>query len=69
MQENKKGFFVDCDGMTRKTEDPGNGWRCEVSGNHVDVIDSMDFVVMEATFFATEEDLQNAGIIIEYVSK
>jgi len=64
------GFFVDWDGNTRRVEAPGEGMKCVVvdrGHKGVDVLDSQDFVIHEATFFPTLEAVAAAGVIVNLV--
>lgn len=66
------GFFVDWDGGTRKVESPGEGIRCVVRLStlqgikylSVDVVDSCDFVIHEATYFESLDALRSAGVVV-----
>lgn len=64
------GYFVDWNGNTRKTEQPGDGYECNVNleKNHVDVIDSEGFVVHECTYFPTLDSVMAADITVNLVS-
>lgn len=66
-----EGFFVDWDGKTRRTEAPGDGYRCEVdpARNSVDVI-AQDGCYIHATgFFPTLDSLRAAGITVEFAAQ
>ncbi len=65
-----KGFFVDWDGKTRRTDAPGSGLSCRiVERGHagVDVIDADGFVIHEASFFPTLEAVTAAGVVVELI--
>lgn len=59
-----KGFFVDWNGDTRRTENPGPGYTCQVDleRNYVDVIDGGGFVIFESSYFPTLESVATADI-------
>lgn len=64
------GFFVDWDGNTRRVESPGPGMECEVvHRGHVgvDVLDSEGCVIHEATYFATVEAVEAAGVVVNLI--
>ncbi len=65
----KAGFFVDWNGDTRRTEQPGHPFECLVDeqSSHVDVIDSEGFVVHECSFFATLAAAEAAGVTVNLV--
>ncbi|WP_274644211.1 hypothetical protein [Pseudomonas serbica] len=62
-----KGFFVDWNGSTRRTENPGPGYTClvDLERNHVDVVDGGSFVIFECTYFPTLESVVAADIEIK----
>lgn len=64
------GFFVDWNGDTRRTEQPGEHFNCLVNEQdaHVDVVDSEGFVVHECTYFPTIESAEAAGITVNLIS-
>ncbi|HBO7965300.1 MULTISPECIES: hypothetical protein [Pseudomonas] len=63
------GFFVDWNGDTRRTEQPGEFFECIVDqlAAHVDVIDSEGFVVHECSFFPTLEAVKAAGVTVNLI--
>lgn len=64
------GFFVDWNGKTRRTDEPGEGMTCRVvdrGHTGVDVIDAEGFVIHEATFFATLEAVAAGGVVVELI--
>lgn len=65
----KNGFFVDCDGNTCSTVAPGEGLRCLLDGDNIDLIDSQDFVVYEATFFPSIASLEAEGVEVQVSHK
>lgn len=64
-----KGFFVDWDGNTRRTEDPGDHLKCVVNleKQDVDVVASDGLVVYECTYFPTLEAVEAAGVTIKLI--
>lgn len=60
------GFFVDWNGNTRRTEQPGEFFQCivDVSTAHVDVVDSDGFVVHECSYFPTLAAAEAAGVSV-----
>lgn len=64
-----KGFFVDWNGATRRTENPGPGYTCQVDleRNHVDVVDGGDFVTFECSYFPTLESVEAADIEVNLI--
>lgn len=64
------GYFVDWNGDTRRVEAPGDGYSCEVvrRGQNlcVDVIHA-GFVCHEATYFASLDAVEAAGVIVNLV--
>jgi hypothetical protein len=58
------GFFVDWDGNTRSTDDPGGGYQCEVdtAARYVAVLAKGGALVHEGTFYKTLADIEKAGI-------
>lgn len=63
------GFFVDWNGYTRRTEQPGDFFECIVDERaaHVDVVDSEGFVVHECSFFPTLDAVEAAGVSINLI--
>jgi len=63
------GFFVDWNGDTRRTEQPGDGYECIVNEQtaHVDVVDSQGFVAHECSYFPTLEAVAKAGVSINLI--
>jgi len=61
------GFFVDWDGKTRRTEAPGQGYRCLVDEDlsRVDIMQSDGGVVHECTYYKTLDDVKAAGAIVD----
>ncbi|WP_338924614.1 hypothetical protein V0M98_33905 (plasmid) [Pseudomonas silesiensis] len=64
-----KGFFVDWNGDTRRTEAPGDGFRCIVDPDlrRVDVLQSDGCYVHEGMFFTTLEDVKAAGVEVNLI--
>lgn len=64
-----KGFFVDWNGATRRTENPGPGYTCEVdlARSHVDVVDGGGFVTFECSYFPTLESVEAADIEVNLI--
>jgi hypothetical protein len=62
-----KGFFVDWNGFTRRTENPGPGYTClvDLELGHVDVLQSDGCYVHEGTYFATLEAVKAAGVEVK----
>ncbi len=58
------GFFVDWDGNTRSTLDPGGGYRCETdpAARYVAVIAPGGALVHEGTYYKNVADIEKAGI-------
>lgn len=63
------GFFVDWNGHTRKTDQPGDFFQCIVDEHaaHVDVVDSEGFVVHECTYFPTLAAVEAAGVTVNLI--
>ncbi|MFJ3109918.1 hypothetical protein [Pseudomonas putida] len=63
------GFFVDWNGDTRRTEQPGDFFECIVDEHaaHVDVVDSEGFVVHECSYFPTLEAVKSAGVTVNLI--
>ncbi|EMB2824022.1 hypothetical protein ACIUV1_25860 [Pseudomonas aeruginosa] len=63
------GFFVDWNGDTRRTEQPGDYFECVVDEQtaHVDVVDSEGFVVHECSYFPTLDAVEAAGVSVKLV--
>lgn len=65
------GYFVDWNGDTRRVEAPGVGFTCKVvnKGDYmgVDVIAHDGFVCHEATYFATLEAVEAAGVVVNLI--
>lgn len=61
------GFFVDWNGKTRRTEAPGQGYRCLVDEDltRVDIMESDGGVVHECTYYRTLDDVKAAGVIVD----
>lgn len=57
------GYFVDWNGDTRPTSQPGEHLECivDVQNAHADIRDSEGFVIHECTFFPTLESASQAG--------
>ena len=60
----KEGFFVDWDGNTRSTADPGGGYLCEFDpgARYVAVTTKGGTLVHEATYYRSIADIEKAGI-------
>lgn len=63
------GYFVDWNGDTRRTEEPGEPFECIVNEQnaHVDVVDSEGFVVHECSYFPTLEAVAAAGVMVNLI--
>jgi hypothetical protein len=63
------GFFVDWNGDTRRTEQPGDQYECIVNEQtwQVDVVDSDGGVVHEGRYFPTLEAVEAAGVTINLI--
>lgn len=63
------GYFVDWNGDTRSTEQPGDCFECIVDEQaaHVEVVDSQGFVVHVCTFFPTLEAVEAAGVSVNLI--
>ena len=59
-----EGFFVDWNGNTRRTLDPGGGYVCETDpvGRYVAVTTPSGILVHEGTFYRTLAEIEKAGI-------
>jgi hypothetical protein len=59
-----EGYFVDWDGNTRSTEDPGGGYACEIDpiSRYVAVMGKGGALVHEATYYKSLADIVKAGI-------
>ncbi len=58
------GFFVDWNGKTRSTQDPGGGYLCETdaAARYVAITTQSGTLVHEATFYKSLEAIAKAGI-------
>ncbi|EIZ79661.1 hypothetical protein WSK_1741 [Novosphingobium sp. Rr 2-17] len=58
------GYFVDWNGQTRSTADPGGGYICEVdtASRYVAILTKTGALVHEATFYRSFEAVEKAGI-------
>lgn len=58
------GFFVDWEGNTRSTEDPGGGYLCDVDpvAKYVAVTTRNGTLVHEGTYYKSIEAIAKAGI-------
>ena len=58
------GFFVDWDGHSRSTLDPGGGYLCETdpAARYVAITTKSGALVHEATFYQSVADIEKAGI-------
>jgi hypothetical protein len=58
------GFFVDWNGNSRSTLDPGGGYLCEIDApsRYVAVMSPRGALVHEATFYKSTADIEKAGI-------
>lgn len=58
------GFFVDWDGNTRSTLDPGGGYLCEtdLGARYVAITTKGGTLVHEGTFYKSVSDIEKAGI-------
>lgn len=58
------GFFVDWNGNTRATNDPGGGYLCEADpvARYVAITTPSGMLMHEATFYKSLEDIAKAGI-------
>lgn len=54
-----KGWFVDWDGLVRRTESPMDGYRCIVEGTTCEVIKQDGEVVFTATYWDDFEKLED----------
>lgn len=66
--QNVTGFFVDWNGMVRRTEAPGDHYKCTVdlpSGN-VNVMQSDGCTVYDASYWPSLEAIEAAGITVEF---
>lgn len=59
-----EGFFVDWDGNTRSTIDPGGGYLCESDpvARYVAITTKGGTLVHEATYYKSIADIEKAGI-------
>jgi hypothetical protein len=64
------GFFVDWDGNSRSTDDPGGGYLCDVDtvAKYVAVTTANGTLVHEATYYKTLEAVAKAGIKAPFVT-
>jgi hypothetical protein len=58
------GYFMDWDGNIRSTDDPGNGYRCDVDrpARYVGVLSKSGALMHEATFYKDLAAIEKAGI-------
>ncbi|UZE50321.1 hypothetical protein [Rhodopseudomonas sp. P2A-2r] len=65
-----EGFFVDWDGNTRSTSDPGGGYLCEADpvARYVAITTKGGTLVHEATYYKSIADIEKAGIKAPLVS-
>ncbi|VFU09433.1 conserved hypothetical protein [Methylocella tundrae] len=63
------GFFVDWDGNTRSTSDPGGGYLCEIDvpARYVAVTTRSGALVHEGTLYKTLADVEKAGLKTRFV--
>ncbi|CCB66860.1 hypothetical protein [Hyphomicrobium sp. MC1] len=59
-----EGFFVDWDGNTRSTLEPGGGYLCEIDpvARYVAITTKTGAVVHEGTFYKSLAEIEKAGI-------
>ena len=64
------GFFVDWDGNTRSTLDPGGGFLCETDAvaRYVAITTQGGTLVHEATYYKSVADIEKAGIKAQLVA-
>ena len=64
------GFFVDWDGNTRSTLDPGGGYLCETDpvARYVAVTTHGGTLVHEGTYYKSVADIEEAGITAPLVA-
>ncbi len=63
------GFFIDWDGNTRSTADPGGGYLCEAdpAARYVAITTKGGTLVHEGTFYKTLAAIEKAGIKAQLV--
>lgn len=63
------GYFIDWNGKARATDDPGDGYICDIDkpARYVAVTTPTGTLVHEATLYRTLEDIAKAGITAELV--
>lgn len=66
-----RGFFVDWNGDTRRTDCPGDDYHCivDVDRKSVEVCEGDGGVIYEATFFMLLQDVEDAGVAVNLVPK
>jgi len=59
-----EGYFVDWNGNTRSTLDPGGGYLCETDAvaRYVAITTKTGALVHEATFYKSLSDIEKSGI-------
>ncbi|HTV34388.1 MAG TPA: hypothetical protein VME69_15060 [Methylocella sp.] len=64
-----EGFFVDWDGNSRNTLDPGGGYLVETdtASKYVAIMTKSGALVHEGTFYKTLDDIAKAGIKAPFV--
>lgn len=64
-----EGFFVDWDGHSRSTLDPGGGYLCDAdpASRYVAVTTTNGTLVHEGTFYKSLADIEKAGIKAPFV--
>lgn len=60
---------MDWSGNTRRTEDPGGGYLCDVDpvARYVAVLSKQGALIHEATYYKTLADIEAAGITAKLV--
>lgn len=63
------GYFIDWNGKARPTDDPGDGYICDIDkpARYVAVTTPTGTLVHEATLYRSLEDIAKAGITAELV--
>lgn len=63
------GYFIDWDGNTRRTDDPGGGYVCDVDrmARYVAVMTQSGALVHEATLYTSLDDIAKAGLTVSVV--
>jgi hypothetical protein len=64
-----EGYFIDWNGNARRTDDPGNGYHCEVDrgARYVAVMSKSGAMMHEATLYLTLEAIAKAGLKAEFL--